>query len=272
MPRRPFDLRRALAGLALIGASSSVHAEPATGSAPAGDAPSPGASPLWIYLDESTVPDPGRVLSLSRMTFTNPGSGASRPFAADLAHPGLVQEFGAEAGIGHSFSLWINGTRLGLPPDDPVKAGMMAGLRWALLSGEGTTLTASMGALRELGGSYGAWSRLSIGQEMGRARVGATVHAEHVGGPGRDDVDLMVFAGASYQVLGPLRLGVESFAQDIEEIGSSEGAEQGALLAAGPAVALELMRRALWIGASPSLGLSRGAPQTIGRFAIAYGF
>jgi hypothetical protein len=95
------------------------------------------------------------------------------------------------------------------------------------------------------------------------------VHTEHVIGPGRDDIDVLVFAGASYGVAGPVRLGVESFAQDLEEL-SSDGAEGGARWMAGPTIALET--KMLWVGGSTSLGFSQGVPESVARLAVAYRF
>jgi hypothetical protein len=156
-------------------------------------------------------------------------------------------------------------------PDDAVRTGMTAGAKWVFDIGDAASVAASAGVLRELGGSYGTWMRLSIGGDLGSARFGATMHGERVFSVGRDDLDLKIVVGASYAVAGPLRLGVESLAQDVEEV-SFNGAENGARWMAGPTLGLELLQRSLWIGLGPALGLTQTSPRSTSRFVIAYGF
>jgi hypothetical protein len=156
-------------------------------------------------------------------------------------------------------------------PDDALHTGMMAGAKWAFDIADAASVAASAGVMRELGGSYGTWARVSIGRDVGLARFGGTMHVEHVFSAGRDDLDLMISVGASYAVAGPLRLGVESLGQDLEEV-SSNGVENGARWMAGPTLGLELLQRSLWIGAGPALGLTPASPRSINRFVLAYGF
>jgi hypothetical protein len=86
---------------------------------------------------------------------------------------------------------------------------------------------------------------------------------------GRDPVDVLVMAGASFAVTGPLRAGLEYVAQDLEEA-VGDGAESGARQFLGPTVALELMARRLSIVAGPALGIGPQSPAYSGRVSLAY--
>jgi hypothetical protein len=59
--------------------------------------------------------------------------------------------------------------------------------------------------------------------------------------------------------------------QDLEET-FAEGAEGGARQFVGPTAALQLLQERLTLVAGPSVGLSRGSPDVLGRLALAYGF
>ena len=61
--------------------------------------------------------------------------------------------------------------------------------------------------LRDLGGAPGAFARLAASYDLGRVRFAGNVHGERVVQRGRDDVDVIVLAGASYRTL------------DVEQIG-----------------------------------------------------
>ena len=197
----------------------------------------------------------------------------SVPFTSDIAHVGAVREMGAEAGLTPTISYWMMGENLENFSDRAAGSGFMLGIKWMVpwASEVGVAATLSMGSIQELAGTSGIWSRASVRREWGRYRMGATLHAERIFAFGRDDVDVTILAGASYRIAGPLRLGLESVAQDLEEISEAE-AEQGMRLVAGPSLALELADRSLWIGAGPGFGLSSSSPSTLGRVSIVYGF
>ena len=78
-------------------------------------------------------------------------------------------------------------------------------------------------------------------------------------------------AGVSYRVVGWFRAGVEWVGQDLEET-FDDGAEGGARHFIGPTAALQLLQDRLTIVAGPSVGLSSGSPNVLGRLAVAYGF
>jgi hypothetical protein len=125
--------------------------------------------------------------------------------------------------------------------------------------------------LRELDGlsSNGTWIRFAITQDLQRLRLGATLHAEHVFAAGRDPIDVLVMAGASYAISGPLRAGIEYVAQDIEETFGSE-AEAGVRQFLGPQMQLDLFDRRLSVAGGPAFGIGQQSPAFSGRLSVAY--
>jgi hypothetical protein len=121
------------------------------------------------------------------------------------------------------------------------------------------------------GEADGAWASFAVAVDLERLRLGLTTLGEHVFAPGRDGVDIMAEAGASYRVVGCFRAGVEWVGQDLEETFGDE-AEGGARHFIGPTAAVLLLRNRLTIVAGPSVGLSNRSPNLLGRLAIAYGF
>jgi hypothetical protein len=231
--------------------------------------PEPTVAPQpWLYLDDPALPGALRVVARSRVTYTDSAS-PSRPFGANVARSGAVVEVGAEAGLLPWLSVLADASGAASRPE----MGLVAGFRVApiAISG-GTHLVISAGYLRELSGGSGAWGRVSITEELGRARLAATAHAERVFLPGRDAIDVMVMAGVSYEVLRPLRLGVEYVAQDLEGALDPEEAERGVRHFVGPTASLELLARRLSVTAGPAIGLSRESPALLGRVGVAYAY
>jgi hypothetical protein len=133
-------------------------------------------------------------------------------------------------------------------------------------------LVVSAGFLRELGTANGFFTRVAGTLDVQRLRLGTTMHAERVLAYGRDAVDVIVMAGASYRVAGPLRLGVEYVAQDLEGFFDREEAEGGVRHFVGPTASLALAEERLSIVAGPALGLTYATPQLVGRVGVAYAF
>jgi len=158
-------------------------------------------------------------------------------------------------------------------------AGAVAGLRFQLSpsSWQNIHFLTAVGYLREAwapsepGGDNGAWIEAAVAANVQRLKLELTVHGERVFASGRDKVDVMVRAGASYRVVGALRAGVEWVGQDLEELGA-DAAEGGARQFVGPTASLQLLGDRLTLVAGPSVGLSDRSPQLLGRFSVAYGF
>jgi hypothetical protein len=234
-------------------------------SAPPEVAPRP-----WLYLDDPTLPAAMHVVAFTRATYTKDPS-PTRPFGANLSRPGGLVEAGAEVSVMPKLSFAASGFGGG----DSFGFGALAGVRYEPLQGTAlgrtTHAVLSGGYLRELNGGDGAWLRFAFAQDIERLRLGATVHGEHVFATGRDAVDMLVMAGATYRVAGPLRAGVEYVAQDLEAAGSDD-AEGGVRQFIGPQVGLELLQNCLSLGAGPAFGVGPNSPRVTGRLAVAYEF
>jgi hypothetical protein len=152
-------------------------------------------------------------------------------------------------------------------------AGAGGGLRVSLLPRASSThFVLGAGAMRAIEGVAGAWASLAAQQDLGRVRVGASVHGEHLFSAGRDALDVLVSAGASVAIAGPIRAGVEWVGQDLEAAADPEEAEGGVRAFAGPTASAELFDRRLAIVGGPAFGLTRGAPPVGARLSIAYAF
>jgi hypothetical protein len=224
----------------------------------------------WLYLDDPTLPAPMHVVAFTRATYTNDPD-PTRPFGANLSRPGGLVEAGGEVGLLPKLSLAASG----FGGSDTFGFGALAGLRFDPLQGttlgKTTHIVLSGGYLHELNGGDGAWLRFGVAQDIQRLRLGATVHGEHIFAAGRDAVDLLVMAGASYQVAGPFRAGVEYVAQDLEAAADDDqDAEGGVRQFIGPHVGLELLDNRLSLGAGPAFGIGPSSPRVTGRLAVAY--
>jgi hypothetical protein len=251
-------------GAVVATAAAPAHAQEAT---PTPSSQGPVLAPRpWLYLDDPSLPAPMRVVALVRGTYTNDPS-PTRPFGANVSRPGGIVEAGAEVGLLPKLSLAASGFGGG----DQLGFGALAGLRYEPFGDawKSTHMVFSGGYLRELNGGNGAWMRFAIAQDIQRLRLGATAHGEHVFQDGRDAVDLLVMAGVSYRVLGPMRLGVEYVGQDVEGALSPDN-EEGVRHFLGPQVALELLDRRLSVAGGPALGLGPSSPPFSGRLSVAY--
>jgi hypothetical protein len=259
----------------------------------------------WLYLDDARIPAPLHVVALSNVTYTNVGSptrigsGAYHALGLNTAQPGAAVALGGEMGlfphvsIATTVQIGFGGQgQLGSGVQVPsAGAGIVAGLRVSALprAWESTHLVVSAGYLREAWqgptydedarqwhpgkpyGDSGVWAQIAFSQDIQRLRLAATAHVEHVFADGRDPVDLMVQAGASFRVAGGFRLGAEYVGQDLEEAGIPN-AEGGVRHVLGPTASLQLWRDRITIAAGPSFGLSHLSPLVMGRAAAAVGF
>jgi len=135
-----------------------------------------------------------------------------------------------------------------------------------------TTSTLSGGYLRELGGDNGFWARASVAGDIGRMRLIFNALGSKVLNPARDDIDVVLTAGASYAVMPKLlRVGVEYVVQDLEGAWEPDEADGGIRHFLGAVASLELARR-VRLSAGPALGLSQGSPSVLGRLTATYAF
>jgi hypothetical protein len=301
--RRRASVVAAAAAIVSLGVMLRAPAARADGATPADEVqPSSTAAghPIdrtWLYLDDATLAAPLAAIGTSNVSYTSVGSSPSRiyspyrQFGGNTAQPGALASLGGEVGLLPRVSVSALGqVGFGGEASGPT-AGVIAGVRFQILppSLQGTHLVASVGYLREAWaapvydddtgrwtpaqahGDNGAWVQAAFSQDIQRLRLGTTVHAEHVFSTGRDPVDVMVQAGATYRVAGEFRAGVEYVGQDLEEAFDA-GAEGGARHFVGPTASVQLLQDRLTIVGGPSIGLSATSPALLGRVAVAYGF
>jgi hypothetical protein len=278
---RPLKRTRAKVGafvaLLLVASSSVAHAQsetPVGENAVPPDAARARPERTWSFQDEPQLAAPMQAVALSRLTYTSVGASPTRPFASNVASPGGTFELGGELGLVNRLSVEARALLGESGRASTQGVGATAGLRLALLpaSWESTRAVVSAGYLRELSGGSGAWGRLTISQDVGRARIAGTLHGEHIFTGGRDAIDVMVMAGVSYRVAGPVRAGIEYVVQDLEGAFDPAEAEGGVRHFLGPTVSAELFDRRLSLVAGPALGLSYASPRLLGRIGLAYVF
>jgi hypothetical protein len=309
-PFNPFRALAA-AALSVLALTSAARAAepPAATAAPKGGDSRPDDEPhaerasvqpidrAWLYLDDAKVAPPGAVIGMTSVSYTSvganpdPTSAPYRAFAFNTAQPGALASLGGEVGLLPRVSLMalgqveIGGQAAAASP------GAVAGLRFDLTpaSLRSVHLLASGGYLRETwsapvvdktdgevgpgqpNGDNGAWVEGAVSADIHEVRLGLTGHAEHVFADGRDSVDLMFKAGASYRITDWFRAGVEWVGQDLEE-SFRDAAEGGARQFVGPTAAVQLLGQRLTVVAGPSLGISDRSPKLLGRLAVAYAF
>lgn len=266
-----------LAALSFAGAAAAQNVPPEP---PARDAATPDARPdpwarvqrPWLYGVDPTAPPPGHVLASMGVGYAQIDRGAAAPFAANVAHGGAVFNAGAEVGVLRWMSLHGEGLLSGEGSKGGVHGGGMLGASFYPLPAKSPVdLSVSAGYLRELGGGNGMWGRASIAASFRNARFVVTALGSHIFEKGRDPVDFLVTAGASYAVIPILRLGVEYTVQDLEGLWEAEEADGGVRHFLGPTASLELTKR-VRITAGPSFGLSQGSPAVLGRMSASYAF
>jgi hypothetical protein len=252
------------------GARAQPEGPPLSAALPA-EAPGAAADATWLLGDSDRVPAPLHAVAFSRFTFTSEGS-PTRPFATGLGSPASTVELGGELGLLPGLSVVAVGLRGEEWSSRSAASGALAGLRWApLAAGAPLQLVASAGWLHELGGHEGAWGRVSLGWRSGDLRTTLAAHGEHVFAGGRDGIDLMVLAGASYGLTRWLRAGVEYVGQDLESA-LEDDAEGGARHLLGPTAALSLLGDRLTVTAGPAVALGGGSTHLLGRINLAAGF
>jgi hypothetical protein len=298
-----------LVALSLPAASRADESPPVDTPAVTDDLAKKAIDRTWLYVDDARIAEPLTLIATSSLAFTSVGNSPSRivdpfpgcvapcntynSFAGNTATPGGMLEIGGEFGLVTRLSV-VAQAQIGLGGSDNTpspSAGAVAGLRVRVLPSEwhDVHLVVSGGYLREAwqgpvydddnntwhGGSPkgddGAWVQASLSGDIERLRMAATLHGEHVFSAGRDPLDVMVQAGASYRLVGDFRAGVEYVGQDLEEA-FTPGAEGGARHFLGPIASLQLLQDRLSLVAGPSVGLTARSPDFLGRLTLSYGF
>jgi hypothetical protein len=243
---------------------------PDTVIAPPVTTPRPVSRP-WLYSDDATIPAPLHAVVQMRGTYTSAGDrSVTRPFASNVSARGGLAEIGGVVGLLPLLSIEATGV-MGF--GDGLSGGMVGGLRFAPLAmtRSGFRLVIGGGYLRDRSADNGVYGRVAASYDVGRLRVATMAHGEHVFGVGRDALDLLVTAGASVRVVGPVRAGVEYVGQDLEELGA-DAAEGGARHFVGPVLSFDMLDHKLMFAGGPAAGLSYSSPRVVGRLSLAYAF
>ncbi len=255
-------------GLALILASAPgvAVAEPAVAGVQGADSP----TNFLISYAESAV------AGLSGCTLTEAahcalGVDSRSPLRATIAMPGALFHQGIEAQVASRLSVAAAGFSGSLIRDPSSPLGFVAGARLSLLDDGVTRLSLSVGGVRDQLGVGGAWYRADAVIDIGRLRLSGIVHAQHTLAPGSDTLDVAMLAGASYSVAGPLRLGAECLAQDMEAVTGID-LEGGSSERCGPSVSFEPSDRQLAVVLGTSSGIGNAAHSTSTRAALSYSF
>jgi hypothetical protein len=270
-------LASALAALLATTIAGAVRAQTAT--EPPRDVPAPEARPdpwagfarPWLYAADPTAPPPGHVLASLGAGYAPVDRSGGRPFAANVASAGAVFNAEVEVGVLRFMSLSAQGLLAGEGNQGVHGGGMLGVTFYPLPKQSPVDLSLSGGYLHELGGGNGMWARASIAASVKGARFVVTALGSHVFANGRDPVDLLLTAGATYAVLPILRLGAEYSVQDLEGAFEHDEADGGVRHFLGPTASLELAKR-VHLTAGPAFGLSKDSPRVLGRVAAAYTF
>lgn len=270
-------------------------------------APSTEVERPWLYNDDPTIPAPWRVVAAMSETYSGNDRSVSRPFASGDDGPGGKASIGVQLGLPYHFAIDVTGV-LGFfgqnhaAGEDPcadsttgtcssVGGGLMAGVRFAPFDGakHGFRLAIGAGYLQDLNQASGMYARVTATYDVGRLRLAAMVHGEHVARNGSDPVDLMATLGASVRVAPAFRVGVEYIVQDLEEAFTSGAGDAGDADSSVPGAAeggvhqfvgltgsLSLLRRKLFINFGPALAfrpeLASGQVSPVGRAVVSYTF
>ena len=259
------------AALALpAGATEAISEDPLEAIASSGPSTAVTVDRSWLYNDPARIAAPGRTVGVLRLSYG--GSSPTRAFAANVGARGTLLEMGGEVGLADRLSAVAIGAQ-GQDPAGSPQTGAVLGLRWSALprSVRNTQLVVSGGVLRELQGNNGTWARVSLGQDVGLARLALAVHGEKMFAAGRDGLDVMVTAGATTRLSETVRAGVEYVGQDLEGTfgGESEG---GARHIVGPVVSAALWNQKVSLVGGPAVALGANQPRVLARVGAACQF
>lgn len=258
--------------------------------------PSPDVQRPWLYNDDPTIPAPLHAVASLSDTYSGNNRSVSRAFASADDGPGAKLAASAQLGLVRMLAVDVTGVVgvWGASEATPtslhggVGSGLMAGIRFAPFDGRkhGFRLAIASGYMMDLDQASGMYARVTASYDIGRLRLAAMVHGEHVFRDASDAVNLFATAGASVRVAPVLRLGVEYVVQDIEEAFASGGdstdptttvpgrAEGGVHQFVGVGGTLELLNHRLFINLGPALAFRPEVGQVapVGRAAVSYSF
>jgi hypothetical protein len=220
----------------------------------------------FAYVLDPTTPSRGDASVEYRLGLAS-GVAADRPLPSTVAVGGVEQGATFAYGVTDRFTPFVSIRVLDPEARPDMQVSGSAGARLQLTRPDSHARLALAGAaFREFEGGFGGYLRVAASYDIDRLRLAANVHGEHVFQPGRDALDVLVFAGASYKVMNELRFGVEYVGQDLEETFDG-GAEGGARHYLGPNISVDLIRDQLQLVAIAARGINGHSPPLMGTLA-----
>ena len=270
------------ASILLLAPSALAQSEPDKVDAPKKE--STDVSRPWLYNDDPTIAAPMRVVAALGDTYSGNDRSVTRAFSSHDTGPGGKANVSLQLGLVHMLALDVTGVLGGY--GSTISGGVMAGARFAPFdqAKHGFRLAIAAGYLLDLDQASGAYARVSASYDVGRVRLAAMVHGEHVFRDGSDALDLFATAGVSVRLVPAFRLGVEYIVQDIEEAfaGPADAddapvpgkAEGGVHQFVGLGGTFELLHHKLFINFGPALAFRPeiGQVAPVGRALVSYSF
>jgi hypothetical protein len=220
----------------------------------------------FVFLTDPTTPGAGTA-SVGYAFGLGSGVAADRPLPANPGSAEPVHAVSIGYGVTSTLAPFLSATA--------AKGGTSASAGAKLQLGDPSAsfrFSLSGAAIRENGGAFGGIARVSSSYDLGRLRVAGNLHFEKIFGAGRDRVDVLALAGASFKVLDVLRLGAEYVGQDLEEAFDAHAAEGGAKHYLGPNAALDLEHGRVQLAAGPAFGLDARSARLLGRVSMLVSF
>lgn len=259
-----------IVALAAPARATEDHAAEATTSAPRARPESSVEQP-FLYLVDPHGPRAGQLLASYALAFSS-SEGAIRPIPGHFDAEGVVHALSLTVGVVDRVQLY-GATMIAqsIGQSEVGAVAVQAGVRTILTPSRWTHLRLMVQAafLREFGADLGVTGEVTGSYDLGRVRLAAAAHVEHVFAPGRDPVDLYAVAGLSVRVVPMLRLGAEYVAQDLEAAFEGDEAEHGARHYVGPNVALALYGRHILVTGGGAVQIA-SAPGVLARAALTY--
>ena len=268
----------------LLAPSALAQSEPDKVDAPKKE--STDVSRPWLYNDDPTIAAPLRVVAALGDTYSGNDRSVTRAFASHDTGPGGKANVSLQLGLVRMLALDVTGVLGGY--GSTISGGVMAGARFAPFdqAKHGFRLAIAAGYLLDLDQASGAYGRVTASYDIGRVRLAAMVHGEHVFRDQSDALDVFATAGVSVRLTPAFRLGVEYIVQDIEEAFASSGpvdpddepvpgkAEGGVHQFVGLGGTFELLHHKLFINFGPALAFRPeiGQVAPVGRALVSYTF
>jgi hypothetical protein len=239
--------------------------------APTGGDELPRYEQPFLYMTDTHGLKPKQILAGYALAFSS-SPGAIRPVPGHFDQEGVVHALALEIGLLPRLTLY--GSTLIAQPigeSDVGNVAVQAGARVSLTNPRARRVRVVLqaGVLREFGADVGVIGEVTGSWDIGRVRLAAALHGEHVFAPGRDPIDLYAVAGVSVRVASIVRVGAEYIAEDLEAAFDDDEAERGARHYLGPDVALSLFRDRLLVTAGVATQVAR-TPGVLARTALAW--